>query len=84
MFYLMRAWTNDLVNNRDTGGLKHHCTHYGVSLMFWLTLKHTQVVSANELQTLPVVYLNHSHVSQCQQTHNTLSRDDYTQFICIR
>ena len=31
--FLISAWTNGWVNNRDPGDLKHHCTHYGVIVM---------------------------------------------------
>ena len=35
-FPLICAWTNDKVNNRDTGDLIRRRAHYGVNVMFWL------------------------------------------------
>ena len=34
MFTSICAWRNVLINNRDTGDLKRHCTHYDVTVMF--------------------------------------------------
>ena len=39
MFSLICAWTNVWRNNRDAGDLRHHCTHYQVTIMFLLFLK---------------------------------------------
>ena len=33
VFSLIFAWTNGWVNNRDAGDLRHHCTHYDVTVM---------------------------------------------------
>ena len=33
MFSLICAWTNGWVNNRDTGDLRRHHAHYGVTVM---------------------------------------------------
>ena len=33
MFSLICAWTNSWANNRDTGNLRHNCTHYEVAVM---------------------------------------------------
>ena len=35
MFYLIYAWTNDWVNNREPGDLRHHRAHYDVIIMAW-------------------------------------------------
>ena len=43
MFYLICAWTNNWVNNRDAGDLRRHSTHYDVTLM--LTITTTQISS---------------------------------------
>ena len=34
MFYLIYTWTNGWVNNRDAGGLRRHCAHYDV-IVIW-------------------------------------------------
>ena len=39
MFSLIFAWTNDWVNNRDGGDLRHHRAHYDVTVMFLLLIK---------------------------------------------
>ena len=33
VFYLICAWTNSSVNNRDDGDLGRHCAHYDVTVM---------------------------------------------------
>ena len=33
MFSLICAWTNDWANTRDAGGLRHHRSHYDVTVM---------------------------------------------------
>ena len=33
MFSLTCAWTNGWVNNQEAGDLRHHCTHYDVTVM---------------------------------------------------
>ena len=33
MFSLICAWTNGWVNNPDIGNLRHHCTHYDITVM---------------------------------------------------
>ena len=33
MFYLICAWTNVWVNNRDAGDFRRHCAHYYVTTM---------------------------------------------------
>ena len=33
IFYLICTWTNSWVNNRDTGDLRRHRAHYGVTVM---------------------------------------------------
>ena len=33
MFYLICAWINGWVNNREAGDLRHHCAHYDVTVM---------------------------------------------------
>ena len=33
MFSLIRAWTNNCVNNRDAGDLRRHRVHYNVAVM---------------------------------------------------
>ena len=37
MFSLICAWINGRVNNRETGDLRCHCTHYDIFVMSWLT-----------------------------------------------
>ena len=34
MFSLICTWTSGWVDNRDAGGLKHHRTHYDVTVIF--------------------------------------------------
>ena len=34
MFFVICAWTNGWVNNREAGDLRHHRAHYDVSVMF--------------------------------------------------
>ena len=34
MFSLICAWINTWVNNREAGGVRRHCTHYDVAVMF--------------------------------------------------
>ena len=36
MFSFICASTNDCANNRDTGDLRHHCTHYDITAMNYL------------------------------------------------
>ena len=36
MFYLICAWTNSWINNRDADDLRRHHAHYGVTVMCWL------------------------------------------------
>ena len=33
IFSLICAWTNRWANNRDAGDLRHHCAHYGITVM---------------------------------------------------
>ena len=33
MFYLICAWTNGWVNNRNAGDWRRHCDHYGVTVV---------------------------------------------------
>ena len=33
MYSLICAWTNSWANNRDAGVLRHHCTHYDITVM---------------------------------------------------
>ena len=35
MFYLICAWINVCVNNREAGDFKHHGAHYDVTIMFF-------------------------------------------------
>ena len=37
MFFLICAWINDWVNNREAGDLRRHRGHYDVSVMTWRT-----------------------------------------------
>ena len=38
MFSLICAWTNSWANNQNAGDLRHHCTHYDITVMDKSTL----------------------------------------------
>ena len=66
MFYLICAWINGWVNNREAGELRRNRTHHDVTEMFWQVymyylnaLFHYQLIlSMNEWDTNPVYILN--------------------------
>ena len=63
MFSLICIWTNGWVNNRDTGDLRRHHTHYDVTVWFFDPNYRTIVVAFIQIllaqQVLCMAYFRH-------------------------
>ena len=64
VFFLICAWINDWVNNREAGDLKHHRAHYDVNVMSCTCQMH--------VHWLEITMYNHSRVLQ-ESTQNAVS-----------
>ena len=51
MFYLICAWINGSVNNREAGDLRRHRAHYEVTVMYFLIMTYFKTVAFLECQS---------------------------------
>ena len=77
MFSLICTWINDWVNNRETGDLRRHRTHYDIKVMFvwglhtrsrcqgqWQVITPTEPVGGN-YWSLSLIYLLRACAKRC-------------------